>query len=119
MYTILNGTFFIWHVLIIALIRKPKLKTMSRSNINSGSFSGNSESVLIEACRRGDQKAQLQIYKLYYRSIYGICLQIVNDPAVAEDIMHESFLSAFENINAYCGNTSFTSWITGFIKKTI
>lgn len=119
MYIILNGMFFIRQCLVIVLIRKPKLKTMTRANINSGSFSVNSESVLIEACRKGDQKAQLQIYKLHYKTIYGICLQIVNDPDAAEDIMHESFLSAFENINTYRGNISFTSWITKFIKNTI
>ena len=74
---------------------------------------------LIEACKRGDHKAQLQVYKLYYRSIYNICLRIVNDPITAEDIMHESFLSAFENISSYCGDTSFSSWLNSFIKYNV
>ena len=72
---------------------------------------------LIDGCKTGDQKAQFQIYKLYYKSIYGICLQVVNDPVAAEDIMHESFLSAFENISTYCGKTSFWSWLNEFVKK--
>ena len=90
---------------------------MTQVNINSGSASFNPNNDLIEACRRGDQKAQFQIYKLYYKSIYGICLQVVNDPVAAEDIMHESFLSAFENISTYCGKTSFWSWLKEFVKK--
>jgi RNA polymerase sigma-70 factor (ECF subfamily) len=73
---------------------------------------------LIEACKRGDHRAQLQVYKLYYKPVYNICLRLVNDPVTAEDIMHESFLSAFENISSYCGDISFSSWINSFIKYT-
>lgn len=90
---------------------------MTPADINSGSASFNPDNDLIEACRRGDQKAQLQIYKLCYKSVYGICLQIVNDPVTAEDIMQESFLTAFENISAYCGKTSFSSWLISFINN--
>jgi DNA-directed RNA polymerase specialized sigma24 family protein len=42
-------------------------------------------------------------------------MQIVNDPAKAEDLMHESFIQAFENINSYIGDISFLSWIKKFI----
>jgi DNA-directed RNA polymerase specialized sigma24 family protein len=86
---------------------------------NQSSPSSGYQNDLIEACKRGDHKAQLQVYKLYYRSIYNICLRIVNDPITAEDIMHESFLSAFENISSYCGDTSFSSWLNSFIKYNV
>jgi RNA polymerase sigma-70 factor (ECF subfamily) len=71
---------------------------------------------LIEGCKSGDQKAQLKIYKLYYKSIFNLCLQIVNDPAEAEHLMHESFLLAFENIGSYNGDISISSWIKTFIR---
>jgi DNA-directed RNA polymerase specialized sigma24 family protein len=71
---------------------------------------------LIQGCRKGDQKAQLQVYKLYYKPVFSKCMQIVNDPVVAEDIMQESFLIAFENMNSYKGDISFSSWINMFIK---
>jgi DNA-directed RNA polymerase specialized sigma24 family protein len=71
---------------------------------------------LVQKCKKGDHKAQLQVYKLYYRSVFSSCLQLVNDPSVAEDIMHESFFLAFENINSYIGDISFSSWIKKFIK---
>jgi DNA-directed RNA polymerase specialized sigma24 family protein len=51
---------------------------------------------LIDDCRRGDQKAQFQIYKLYYKAMYNTSLRIVNSTLEAEDIMQEAFLSAFE-----------------------
>jgi DNA-directed RNA polymerase specialized sigma24 family protein len=70
---------------------------------------------LLKRCKKGDQKAQLQIYKLYYRPVFSTCMQLVNDPASAEVLMHESFILAYENINSYIGDMSFSSWIKKFI----
>ncbi|MCE5347617.1 MAG: sigma-70 family RNA polymerase sigma factor [Bacteroidales bacterium] len=66
---------------------------------------------LIEGCIKGDQKAQFQIYKLYYKAMFNTSLRIVNDTMEAEDIMQESFLSAFEKIDTYSGTVSFGAWL--------
>jgi len=66
---------------------------------------------LIDGCIHGDQKAQFQIYKLYYKAMYNTSLRIVNDMMEAEDIMQESFLSAFEKIDTYSGTVSFGAWL--------
>lgn len=66
---------------------------------------------LIDGCRNGDQKAQFQIYKLYYKAMYNTSLRIVNNSMEAEDIMQESFLSAFEKIDSYSGTVSFGAWL--------
>jgi RNA polymerase sigma factor (sigma-70 family) len=66
---------------------------------------------LLDGCKEGDQKAQFQIYKLYYKAMYNTSLRIVNDRMEAEDIMQESFLSAFEKIETYSGTVSFGAWL--------
>ena len=66
---------------------------------------------LIEECRQGSQKAQFQIYKLYYKAMYSVSLRIVNDEFEAEDVMQEAFLSAFKNIESYKGEVSFGAWL--------
>jgi RNA polymerase sigma-70 factor (ECF subfamily) len=66
---------------------------------------------LIDGCREGDQKAQFQVYKLYYKAMYNTSLRIVNDTMEAEDVMQEAFLSAFEKINTYSGTVSFGAWL--------
>lgn len=71
----------------------------------------NLNQVLIDRCRIGDQKAQFQIYKMYYKAMYNTSLRIVNNSMEAEDIMQESFLSAFENIEKYSGTVSFGAWL--------
>jgi RNA polymerase sigma-70 factor (ECF subfamily) len=66
---------------------------------------------LLDSCKEGDQKAQFQIYKLYYKAMYNTSLRIVSDSMEAEDIMQESFLSAFEKIETYSGTVSFGAWL--------
>jgi hypothetical protein len=34
---------------------------------------------LIDGCKNGDQKAQFQVYKLYYKAMYNTSLRIVGD----------------------------------------
>ena len=76
-------------------------------------------SELIQRCRSSDQRAQLQVYKLFYKPVFSICMQIVNDPVAAESLMHESFLLAFEHIHSYNGDISFSLWINKFINYEV
>ena len=59
----------------------------------------------------GDQKAQFQLYKLYYKAMYNTSLRIVNNSMEAEDVMQEAFLSAFDKINTYERLVSFGAWL--------
>jgi RNA polymerase sigma factor (sigma-70 family) len=70
---------------------------------------------LIDLCRKGDQKAQFRIYKLYYKAMYNLSLGIVKNPMEAEDIMQEAFLTAFEEIDKYSGNASFGAWLKSIV----
>jgi RNA polymerase sigma factor (sigma-70 family) len=70
---------------------------------------------LIDKCNEGDHRAQFQIYRLYYKAMYNISLRIINNPMEAEEIMKESILSAFENINTYTGNVSFDTWLQNIV----
>ena len=56
----------------------------------------------------------MEVYERYYKAMYNISLRIVNDPMEAEDIMQESFLSAFEEIGKYSGTVSFGAWLNRF-----
>lgn len=66
---------------------------------------------LIDAIRLNDQKAQLKIYKLYYKAMYNVSLRIVNDQMQAEDVMQEAFLHAFQRIDQFDGISTFGAWL--------
>ena len=66
---------------------------------------------LIKQCKRGDQKAQFEIYRLYYAAMFNTTLRIVGDPDDAEDVMQEAFLKAFAKLDSYRGEVSFGAWL--------
>ena len=66
---------------------------------------------LIDKCLLNDKEAQYSLYKLYYRSMYNTSLRIVNSSDDAEDIMQESFLTAFQKLSSYKGEVSFGIWL--------
>jgi RNA polymerase sigma factor, sigma-70 family len=66
---------------------------------------------IIDRCRKGDSKAQFDIYKLYYKSMYNVCMRMVGNEVEAEDVMQESFLKAFTKLDSYRGEVSFGAWL--------
>ena len=66
---------------------------------------------LIRQCKRGDQKAQFEIYRLYNAAMFNTTLRIVGDSDDAEDVMQEAFLKAFAKLNSYRGEVSFGAWL--------
>lgn len=57
--------------------------------------------------------------------MFNICYRITNDRDDAEDVLQESFVSAFKNLSSYNGTASFGAWLKrivinnslNFIKK--
>ncbi|HCE55411.1 MAG: RNA polymerase sigma factor [Lutibacter sp.] len=66
---------------------------------------------LIEGCKKGDAKAQFAIYKLYYKAMYNTAFRILNDSFEAEDVMQESFLSAFTKLDSFSEQVTFGAWL--------
>jgi RNA polymerase sigma-70 factor (ECF subfamily) len=66
---------------------------------------------LIDRCRVGDSKAQFELYKLYYKPMYNVCLHLIGNEVDAEDVMQEAFLKAFTKIDTYEGKVSFGAWL--------
>lgn len=66
---------------------------------------------LVELCRKGDRKAQYELYKLYSKAMFNISMRITNDYALAEDVLQESFLSAFNHLDTFKGEVTFGSWL--------
>ena len=66
---------------------------------------------LLQSCMAGKQSAQLEVYNRYYKAMFNTALRIVKDTAQAEDIMQESFLSAFTKLHTFKGEVTFGSWL--------
>lgn len=66
---------------------------------------------LLLRCKDGEQSAQFEIYKMYYKAMYNTALRILNNSFEAEDMMQESFLIAFTKLGTFKGEVTFGSWL--------
>ncbi|MEJ7556926.1 MAG: RNA polymerase sigma factor [Pedobacter sp.] len=66
---------------------------------------------LVSACRKGNRKAQFELYKLYTKAMYNVVLRIVNDDDEAEDVLQEAFLDAFTRLESFREETTFGLWL--------
>jgi len=67
--------------------------------------------LLINQCKVNNKKAQFEIYKLYYKAMFNVSFRILNNQELAEDIMQESFLTAFTKLDTFIGNVTFGAWL--------
>ncbi len=66
---------------------------------------------IIERCRHGDEAAQYELYRLYSKAMFNTALRICGAREEAEDVLQESFLSAFKHIASYRAEASFGAWL--------
>jgi len=66
---------------------------------------------LIALCKSNNQFAQLEIYNRYYKAMFNVAYRIVKDRFEAEDIMQDSFLSAFTKLDTIKDTMTFGAWL--------
>ncbi len=66
---------------------------------------------LLKLCEENNQLAQLEVYNRYQRAMYNTSIRIVNDAALAEDVMQESFIIAFSKFATFKGTATFGAWL--------
>ena len=66
---------------------------------------------IVDRCKTGDKIAYKELYDLYSKAMFNICYRITNDRYEAEDVLQEAFVSAFKNIGAFRGESSFGGWL--------
>jgi RNA polymerase sigma factor (sigma-70 family) len=74
-----------------------------------------SDKARIERCRKGEKQAFKEFYELYCKAMFNIGLRILNDVEEAEDVLQESFVTAFEHIGSISSDAGFG----GYLKKIV
>lgn len=69
------------------------------------------QSDLIRRCIRGESKAQYDLYRLYSKAMYNICVRMLGNKMDAEDVLQTSFINVYRSIKNYRGDASIGSWI--------
>ena len=66
---------------------------------------------IVEACKRGDRKAQFELYKLYSRAMYNICVRMLGSAENAEDALQNSFVDVFTKLDTFRFESTIGAWI--------
>lgn len=66
---------------------------------------------IVEKCKQGERQAQFELYRLYSRAMYNICLRMVHNDMDAEDLLQRSFMDVFQNLNSFKYQSSVGAWI--------
>ncbi len=74
---------------------------------------------LIHNCKKGDRKAQEQLYREYSRILFGICLKYSRNKTEAEDNLHDSFITIYDKIGQYKFKGSFEGWMKRITVNTV
>ncbi|MDC6366431.1 MULTISPECIES: RNA polymerase sigma factor [Flavobacteriaceae] len=74
---------------------------------------------LIHNCKKGNRKAQAELYRKYSGILFGMCLKYSKNRAEAEDNLHDSFMTIFNKIDKYGFQGSFEGWIKRITVNTV
>lgn len=66
---------------------------------------------LIEECKLNNKRAQIELYRKYNQGMFNVAMRFLNNSENADDIIQESFLSAFKNIHQFKGEVTFGAWL--------
>ncbi|MEM6377706.1 MAG: RNA polymerase sigma factor [Bacteroidota bacterium] len=66
---------------------------------------------IVEQCKAGNRQAQFELYRLYSKGMYNVCLRMVKDELDAEDILQNSFVDIFTKLDSFKFQSSIGAWI--------
>ena len=70
-----------------------------------------SDLALARRAAGGDARAFEEIYRLYHRLVYGLCLRMTQNVAEAEDITQDVFILLHRKVGSFRGESQFTTWL--------
>ena len=72
----------------------------------------------IVAARKGKTVAQREIYKQFYAYGMSIAIRYAENEAEAEEIVNDTYMKVFKNLDSYVPNLSFKAWFRRILINT-
>jgi len=66
---------------------------------------------LLRASLAGETEAWGEIVRRYKEAVFGLCLGFLRNQADAEDLTHDTFIRAYENLRRYRLDKKFSTWL--------
>lgn len=69
------------------------------------------EGALVQRACTGDTRAFERLYREHAGKVYGLCLRMTRDPAIAEDCTQETFINAWRALGRFETRSSLGTWL--------
>lgn len=69
------------------------------------------ESELLERLRQGDPAAYRRFVDQHSASVYNVALKLLGDEQEAEDVLQETFMSAFKALDSFEARSTLSTWL--------
>jgi RNA polymerase sigma-70 factor (ECF subfamily) len=102
-------------------MNEPRTSALNHTPANAGPrlvVLAPDEASLIALCQRRHQGAFRQLYEQYLGQVYGLCLRLTADRALAEDAAQEVFIQLWRRIDSFRGDSSFSTWLHALCSNT-
>jgi RNA polymerase sigma-70 factor, ECF subfamily len=83
---------------------------------NQASSQALSDATLIAQIAEGNKLAMRALFARHQVKVYRFALRIVRDSALAEDVVSEAFLDAWQHAGRYEGRSSVSTWLLGITR---
>jgi len=70
-----------------------------------------SDTSAVARAQTGDHEAFAELYSLHKTRVYRLCLRMVGNIPLAEDLTQEAFLQLYRKIATFQGNAAFSTWL--------
>jgi RNA polymerase sigma-70 factor (ECF subfamily) len=78
-----------------------------------------SETDAVTRAQAGNPDAFSELYSEHKRRVFSICMRIVRDSSLAEDLMQETFLQVHRKLASFRGDSVFTTWLHRLAVNTV
>lgn len=85
---------------------------------SGSSFEENDFASLLKACIEGHRLAQQAMFKQYFGFVKGVALRYCASYEESEEVLNESFLKVFQNLQRYDPGQPFKAWVRTIVVNT-
>jgi RNA polymerase sigma-70 factor, ECF subfamily len=82
-----------------------------RRRARDGADTVDEESELVTRLRAGDEQAFVQLVSRHHAAMLRLASSFVSSPAVAEEVVQDTWLGVLRGIDGFAGRSSFRTWL--------
>lgn len=92
------------------MIPKRKISSTSKPELKKLDYTSTHRDI-VEECKQGNRQAQFELYRLYAKGMFNVCLRMVGRESDAEDLLQNSFIDVFSKLHTFRYQSSIGAWI--------